>query len=632
MRFWLATLPRQSFYARTFAAALGITLLLATPCQSQAAVQEPKRVLMLHSFGPRFKPWSDYAQAIRSEISQQRQRPVDFLDHSLVNARESDENSEAAFVEYLRALYVSRPIDLIVAIGAPAANFIQRHRQRLFLATPMVFTAVEQRRIQYEKLTKNDTVVAVAHDFPAVFENILRVLPLTKIIAVVNGASPNETFWQGEMRRELAPLTGRVELRWYNEKSFEEILKDAAGLPPHSAIFWHLMNVDAAGVPHEANDALNKLSSSANGPIFSYDGSFFGEAIVGGPMHSVLKSSRITAAVANRILNGETAGDIRTPPIGFAAPMFDWRQMQRWGIAESSLPPGSTIYFREPTLWERYWWQIALVTAIILAQALLISGLLREHRRRQLAEVQSRQRMAELAHVNRFSTAGELTASIAHEINQPLGSILTNTETAQAILKSPNPDIDEVTEILDDILRDDRRATEVIRRMRSLLKKAPFEQKQFDLNEVVQETIGFLSSLAVGRKFELVSVITPEMLPILGDRIQLQQVILNLVMNGIDAMRDTPSENRIISIRTSRVGDFAQLSISDRGSGIPEENSKQIFEPFFTSKAEGMGMGLSIARTIIEAHHGQIWAKNRDHGGATFRIRLPLFTDRASPP
>ena len=176
---------------------------------------------------------------------------------------------------------------------------------------------------------------------------------------------------------------------------------------------------------------------------------------------------------------------------------------------------------------------------------------------------------------------------------------------------------------MNDILQDDRRATEVIRRMRSLLKKAPFELKQFDLNELVQETIRFLSSLAVGRKFELVSLITPEALPILGDRIQLQQVILNLVVNGIDAMKDTPSENRIISIRTLRVENFAQLSVSDRGSGIPEDKLNEVFEPFFTSKAEGMGMGLSIARTIIEAHNGLISAKNRDHGGATFRIRLP---------
>ena len=630
MRFWLAALPWRSFCARTFTAALAIALLLATLCQSQAADPEPKRVLMLHSFGPRFKPWSDYEQSIRSEISRRWQKPVDFLDHSLVNTRQSDENSDAAFVEYLRALYAGRPIDLIVAIGAPAANFVQRHRQRLFSATPMLFTAVEQRRVQYEKLTENDTVVAVAHDFPAAFDNILRVLPLTKTIAVVNGSSPNETFWLEEMRRELAPLTGRVELRWYNEKSLEEILIDAARLPPHSAIFWHLMNVDAAGVAHEANDALNKLSSSANGPIFSYDSSFFGEAIVGGPMHSVRKLSQITAAVAIRILNGEKAGDIKTPPTGFAAPIFDWRQMQRWGISESNLPAGSTMYFREPPAWQRYSWQILLVTAIVLVQAGLISVLLREHRRRKFSEVQSRQRMAELARVIRFSTAGELTASIAHEINQPLGSILTNAETADAILKSQRPgiaalpDIVELKDIVNDILQDDRRATEVIRRMRSLLNKAPFELKSFDLNDLVRDTVEFLSSLAVGRKVELVSRITPEALPILGDHIQLQQVILNLVMNGIDAMRDTLSENRIIAIRTSHVEKFAELSVSDRGPGIPEDKLKQIFEPFFTSKTEGMGMGLSIARTIIEAHQGLIWAKNRDHGGATFRIRLPL--------
>ena len=628
MHFWPAALTWRFFYARPFAAVLAAAMLLATQTQVHAADTEPKRILMLHSFGPRFKPWSDYAQTIRSEISQQWHKPVDLLDHSLMNARQDDENSEAAFVEYLLALYSSRPLDLIVAIGAPAANFVQRHRQRLFSATPMIFTAVEQRRVQYEKLTENDTVVAVAHDFSAAFDNILRVLPLTKTIAVVNGASSNEIFWLGEMRRELALLTGRIELRWYNEKSFEEILIDAAGLPPHSAIFWHLMNVDATGVAHEANDALNKLSRSANAPIFSYDSSFFGEAIVGGPMHSVRELSQITAAVAIRILNGEKAGGIKTPPTGFAAPIFDWRQLQRWGISDSNLPARSTTYFRESSVWERYTWQIAFISTVILIQAGLISLLLQEHRRRQLAEVQARQRMAELAHVNRFSTAGELTASIAHEINQPLGSILTNAETADEILKSSRPDIAELKEIVRDILLDDRRATEVIRRMRSLLKKAPFELKNIDLNEVARETVEFLSSLAVGRKVELASVIAPDALPILGDRIQLQQVILNLVVNGIDAMRDMRSEDRIISIRTWRVENLAELSVSDRGAGVPEDKLKEIFEPFFTSKAEGMGMGLSIARTIVDAHRGQISAENPRDGGAMFKIRIPL-SDRA---
>jgi signal transduction histidine kinase len=240
------------------------------------------------------------------------------------------------------------------------------------------------------------------------------------------------------------------------------------------------------------------------------------------------------------------------------------------------------------------------------------------------SEVQSAQRTKELAHVNRFSMAGELTASIAHEINQPLGAILTNAETADAILKSARPDIGELREIVKDILHDDQRASEVIRRIRSLLKRVPFDPKKFDLNEVVRETVDLLSAVAVGRKVELSSFLAPVALPVTCDHIQLQQVIINLVVNAMDAMTDMPSEKRTISIRTSGVENFAELSVSDRGPGIPEDKLKEVFEPFFTSKAEGMGMGLSIARTIIEAHNGLIWAENRDHGGASFRIKLPL--------
>jgi signal transduction histidine kinase len=628
MRFRQIAIRSRSFCARTIAAALAVALLLATFCQSQAA--EPKRVLMLQSFGLRFKPWTDFAEFLRPEMSKQSNVPIDFQDHSLLTARLDDDKALAPFVDYLQALYGAKPPDLIVALGAPAAEFVQRYRPQLFPKTPMMFTAVEARRVRYDKLTEYDMVAAAAHNFPAAIQTILEVQPETKLIAVVNGASPNEAFWQGVLERELAPFSGRVELRWYNKMSFEDILKDAAHLPPHSAIFWHLMSVDAAGITHEGTTALHRLSTVANAPIFSYLDGFFDGSIVGGSMHSIEKGMAVAAAAAIRILNGEKAGDVKVAPSEFELPRFDWRQMQRFGISESNLPRGSTVYFREPTLWERYWWQIALTITIMLIQTGLISILLREHRRRQFAEVQARQRMAELAHVNRFSTAGELTASIAHEINQPLGSILANAETAAAILNSQSPDIAtlpdivELKDIVNDILQDDQRATEVIRRMRSLLKKAPFEQARVDLNEVVQETIRFFSALAIGRKFQMVSVITPEALPVLGDRIQLQQVILNLVMNGIEAMKDTPGEYRIISIRTSRAGNFAELSVSDRGPGISEGKLKAVFEPFYTSKPEGMGMGLSIARTIVEAHDGSISAKNRDHGGVSFRISLPL--------
>ncbi len=507
MRSRRIALSLRCLLAVAAAVSLAATMVLAASTSSRAA-GESQQVLMLHSFGLRFKPWTDYAQIIRSEITRRSQRPVDFHDHSLLNARLADDKSDGPFVDYLHAVYAGKRPDLILAIGAPAANFVQRYRHRIFPGTPMVFTAVEARRVQYDKLTQDDTVVAPAHDFPASFENILRVLPRTKTIAIVNGASPNETFWLGELRRETAPLTGRVELKFYNELSFEEILKDAANLPPHSAIFWHLMNVDAAGVAHEANAALSRLSAAANAPVFSYLDNFFGDTTVGGPMHSVEEGSAVAAAVAVRILNGEKAGDIKTPPTKYASPKFDSRQMQRWGIKESDLPPESTVLFKPPTMWETYRWQILTACSVILLQAGLIALLLLERYRRFLAEMESRERMAELAHVNRFSTAGEMAASIAHEINQPLGAILNNVETAEILLKGRSPDLRGVKEIFGDIRRDNSRATEVIRRLRSYVTKVPFERKDFDLNYQIGETVKFLLPEARSRAVVLRSRLT----------------------------------------------------------------------------------------------------------------------------
>jgi signal transduction histidine kinase len=596
----------------------------AQPKSGEAAAQ-PKEIVFLHSYSQNFEPGVAWGREIRNQLSRQSPWPLEIQEFSLVTARGGGDAAEAKFVEYLAALYPQRAPDLIVALGAPAARFVQQHRTDLFPTTPMLLAAVELRRVEQSMLSEQDAVVAVRFDQVALIENILRLLPETKAIAIIIGNSPNERFWVEEQQRILGPLLkNKVDLIFYNERPFEEILKGLASLPPHSAIFFQQLWVDGAGAIYGDKDPLKRISEVANAPIFTFDLSHFNGEVVGGPMFAPAEGARPTAAVAVRMLGGEKGSDVKVPPIEFSAPKYDWRQLQRWNISESRLPPGREILFREPTAWERYSWQIALITAVILVQAGLILALLGEHRRRQLAEVQSRQRMAELAHVNRFSTAGELTASIAHEINQPLGAILTNAETADQILKSPTPDIAELKDIVKDILQDDLRAGEIIRRLRSLLKKAPFEMKSIDLNDIVRETVEFLSALAIARNVELVSLSTPDALPILGDRIQLQQVILNLVVNGMDAMKDTSTENRIISIRTWRVENFAQLSVSDLGPGIPEDKLKEVFEPFFTSKAEGMGMGLSIARTIVEAHHGLISAKNRDHGGATFRIKLPI--------
>jgi signal transduction histidine kinase len=613
---------RRSFSILLVNLLVGLCAVLLLPDSLRAV--EHKRVMILHSVGREFRPWNVYAKEIRAALDRQSPWPLDVQEHSLVTARSTDLNPEGPFVEYLGALYGDQQPDLVVSVGAPAAAFVRRYRQQLFPKTPMLFTAVEQRRVKHSELGDNDTVVAVRHDFRVLFESFLRISPDTKIIAVVNGSSPNEQFWQGEMRRELAPLNGRIEIRWYDGISYEDLLKRTAHLPPHSAIFWYQMIVDGAGVAHEGDRALTRLYQTANAPIFSHDDAFFGQEIVGGPMHSAYEGGKRAAMVAMRILNGEKAGDIKTEPSNFEAPRYDWRELQRWHINERLLPPGSKVDFREPSTWEAHRSQIIFICAVILMQAALISRLFYEQRRRQNAEVQARQRSAELAHFNRFSMAGELTASIAHELNQPLGAILTNAETLELILKSPTPDLDEVRSIVGDIRHDDERASEVIRRLRSLLKKAPFELKNVDLNGLVRETIEFVAAVAVARQVNLRGFVGLTPLPIRGDRIQLQQVIVNLIVNAMDAMTTQPSTERRIFVSTARVDEFAEVSVSDTGPGIPPAMTKEVFERFFTTKPHGMGMGLAIARTIVEAHNGRIWAENKVEGGATFNVRLPL--------
>jgi signal transduction histidine kinase len=473
-------------------------------------------------------------------------------------------------------------------------------------------------------LTENDAVVAVRHDFAGSFDTILRVLPDTKSIVVINGTSPNEKFWLGEMQKEAAPFENRVRFVWTDGAPYETVLKQAASLPSGTAIFWHLMNVDAAGVVYEGDTGLKKLYAVANAPIFSYDDSFFGAEIVGGPMHSVSEGSQATAAAAVRILAGEKAGEVKTPPSGYAAPKFDWRQLQRWNIPESRLPSGSQVFFREPSAWERYRWQVAIVSLVVAFQTILIAGLLYERRRRQFAEVEARERMAELAHSNRYSMAGELTASIAHELNQPLASILVNTESAALMLERPSPDVMELKEILSDIRRDDQRAGEVIRRLRSLLQRAPFETRKIDLNEAVRESIDLVSGFVRARGVAVNATLAPGGLTVLGDRIQLQQVLLNLIVNAADAMQHLEESQRKIVVRTAKNQDSAEIEIVDSGPGILAGKVSEIFEPFYTTKANGMGMGLSIARTIVEAHGGEISAENRAGQGALFRVTLPL--------
>jgi two-component system sensor kinase FixL len=243
---------------------------------------------------------------------------------------------------------------------------------------------------------------------------------------------------------------------------------------------------------------------------------------------------------------------------------------------------------------------------------------------RKRAELDAEQRRQELEHVSRVSTMGELAASIAHELNQPLTGVMTNAHAAVRYLAQDPPDLGEVREILSDIIEDDRRAGEVIRRLRTMLQKGVIDPTEVDANEVVSDVVMLLHSDAVLRNVTIEQELADCAVTVHGDRIQLQQVVLNLVVNAMDAMKGTPArERRVVIHTTAPDANTVMISVSDSGPGIDQDKLGRIFQPFFTTKREGLGMGLSIARTIVEAHGGMLWATNNPGRGASFLCRLP---------
>jgi two-component system sensor kinase FixL len=241
---------------------------------------------------------------------------------------------------------------------------------------------------------------------------------------------------------------------------------------------------------------------------------------------------------------------------------------------------------------------------------------------------QAEEARQELLHASRLALVGELTASITHEINQPLGAILSNADAAEMLLDSAPQSLDEVRQILADIRKDDLRASEVIRRLRALLRKRTLENQPVDLNELTAEILVLIRAETRRRRVAVETELAAELPPVRGDKVQLQQVLLNLLLNGMEAMAGMSGEKEL-TVRTALHEGSVEIAVSDCGTGIPVDRLPHVFDPFFSTKKDGMGLGLSLARSIVEAHGGHIWVENNSPAGATFRFALPV---RSEPP
>jgi PAS domain S-box-containing protein len=736
-----------------FSAMLVLLLLLAQPLRA-AEPRETKRVLVLYGEEKALPAHELTDQGLRATFQSDRLFDVQLFPEYLDHSRFYSAGYGRTVAEYLRRKYADIKIDAIITVGPPAIDFLMSEGGNIFSEVPIIASQMVEstaKGLERSPLRRFATGIVTADNAAALLDIALQLRPGTKRIALVAGVTPLDFTMEQMLRNALKPNLEKLELIDLTKMPMQEILVRIGSLPPNTIVFFSSIFKDGEGRRFLPRDALSQVSRASNAPVFGLFDTFLGYGIVGGQLVSFEQLGRESATLALRILGGESPASIPFGREQAFVSVYDWRELKRWDIPESAVPPGGEIRYREPSLWRDHKDTIAGMIALMTLEAFLVIGLvvnlgMRRRAERALLESEQRVKLAvsaggaalwsldmdtgnlwatdkamelfgivpdekldyekfvghvhhedreivrqfvqravdslqeasvefrvpvtegtdrwvssrgsfqqnsaqgpnrlmgvsvditerkqaeqeiarqrnELAHVTRVSTVSQLASSIAHELNQPLGAILRNAEAGELFLQDPSPDLDEVRAILADIRKDNQRAGAVIDGMRALMKQRQVERRRLDLDLLADKTVALVQPDAERRRVRLAREADRALTPVHGDQVQLQQVLLNLLLNAMEALDDNPSARRLVTVRTRSTGSMAEVSVSDSGCGISEDELLRVFEPFFTSKVNGLGMGLAISRSIIEAHRGRLWAENNATGGTTFAFTLPI--------
>jgi signal transduction histidine kinase len=601
---------------------------LAVPI-NVCAESPPRTVLIINEsasdspFGHRF-----IAQVYATLDTEKVQRyavHAEFLDFGHFNGQAYDELQTA----YLSGKYRSTPVSVIVALGSESLAFVSRIRSNVWSNIPIVFVIFDDAQAAHAVALPNVTGIVASRRFEDLVKSARALVPDLGQIAVVGEPLERQPL-RSHYRQDIRQVAKDLNINNLTGLPLNEIEKRVAILPDNAAIAYLPIYTDGTGATHNPAEALTAIARVAKRPIVVDSEDFIGNGATGGFVLSATELGRAAGQQIARILSGEGASAIPISVRRFTKPVFDERKIKRWDLSEAALPVGSELKFHELNIWGRYRWQISAIVITIPSLCLIIAWLLFERRRRLVAERESHQHLLEVTKMDRAMTASAMSASIGHELNQPLSAILNNAEAAEVLLESTSLDREHLKEILADIQRDDHRAVGIIKHLRMLLRQGGLDPQTIDVSELVSDTVGIVQRYAAEHGVAIQVEPLPGNLQIRADRVHIQQVLLNLAMNAIDAMETSPEGKRKLILRVSQREPDVMISVEDTGTGIPDEKLKSIFMPFVTTKQQGTGLGLSIAQTIVGTYGGRIWAENRPEGGAIFHFTLAIARAEAA--
>ena len=607
---------------------LGTMVILCTIATPTRAAEDEARVLILNGTDPYLAAFLIVDGAMRASLANETARHITLFSETLDAQRFPIESMEQEFRALFAKKYAALRIDVVVTITRPALDFFLRHGNALWPGARLVFHSVPKGGVEATALPPNARGATTSEDIAGTLAIAQRLQPKSPRILVIAGVGEIDRRLELIARQVLATNAGAATVEFLSGWPQPELVARVSAEPSDSIVLYLAQYRDREGRPYAPRDVLRAIGSASTAPVYAIFETYVGVGATAASAESFEERGRMAGNLVRAALAGAPPDPGRSVLETASRCVTDARALQRWSLDARRLPDGCEIRFADRSYWREHISQIVAALTIIVAQTLLIVTLLTQRHRRRTAEAEALKRYSEMAHMNRRVALGELSASIAHELNQPLGAIHNNAGAAEMLIKANPPKLQEVAEILADIKRDDQRASDVIARIRKMLRKTEFEVREMDLNETIDETMKMLSAEASAKGVSLESDLDSGIGKVKGDRVEVQQVILNLGLNAMDAMHDQPADKRVLTIRSRRANSKeAEVSVVDSGVGIPGGSLSTIFDPFVTTKPGGMGLGLAISRTIVEAHGGQIRAEHRPaEGGAAVHFTLPFVS------
>jgi signal transduction histidine kinase len=596
------------------------SLLCAGP---PAADPLPRTVLFLDQSTPYTEYFGKLLASLQSALKAGSSDPVTIhlerLGYTYVKGTEYD----ALLQSFVKEKYRAAPISVIVANGFDALQLAMSLQSEMDPSIPIVFSGVDSSTAAQMKLPPNVTGTTVHRTVRHALITAKVLVPGLKRIAVVGDPLGEQTY-RRHYKKELPTIDKDVEFIDLTGLPMDELRKRVATLPEDAAIFYTTLIVGSGGARYDPNEALVLIAEVANRPIVIDQETRLGHGGTGGFVLQAVPIGEATAQILLRLFSGESASSIPVMAGEFVKPVFDWRELRRWNIPEASLPLGSEIRFREAGLWEQYRLQITAIGAVFLLMATLTGWLIYEIRRRQRAEIKSRSSITELNYMNRRAAAGQLSATLTHEISQPLAGIAARASAALRWIRAEKPNLEKAGAALEAIVAASYRAGDIVTSVRAMFKKEEAPKKvSIDINQTILTVLSIERVELQKHGVELQTHLKEHLPPVQGDKVQLQQVVLNLIMNAIEAMHSV--RPRVLKLQSDQTkSGMVRVLIEDTGTGIDPANLDRIFKPLFTTKATGMGMGLSICRSIIESHAGRIWVSSAINQGSIFQFELPI--------